>query len=228
MYTPPDCTMPKQQSRKSKKSSNGRRPVSLTTVPRPMIAPVTYMQLGYFSAVRITESASGVGNFNSFRLNDLYDPDFTGTGSQPVGFDQVSALYTRFRVLKVAVSIDWVKRGTTSSAYAVAYPSAQSTLPAGCQAWPLQPYAKSGAICLGGPSMFHTSMVCDLPKILGLTRAQYMDEIDFTCTNSSSPTRSPYLHVGVFSRFGTLVDCEVYVRFVYSVECSQPVNNDLS
>ncbi len=220
--------MPKPRKSSQKKGPNGRRAPPLGAVPRPLIAPVTYVQLGYFSAVRITESASGVGNFNSYRLNDLYDPDFSGTGAQPAGFDQVSALYTRFRVMKVALSIDWVKRGATSSAYAVAYPSAQSTLPAGCQAWPLQPYAKSGAIPLGGPSHFHTSMVCDLPKILGLTRSQYMDEIDFTCTNSSSPTRSPYLHVGVFSRFGTLVDCEVYVRFVFSVECSQPVNNDLS
>jgi hypothetical protein len=33
-----------------------------------------------------------------FNLNSLFDPNFTGTGHQPKGFDQLSALYGRYRV----------------------------------------------------------------------------------------------------------------------------------
>lgn len=33
-----------------------------------------------------------------FRANGLFDPDLSGTGFQPNGFDQYAALYTRYRV----------------------------------------------------------------------------------------------------------------------------------
>jgi hypothetical protein len=33
-----------------------------------------------------------------FRANSCYDPDYTGVGTQPTGFDELSALYTYYRV----------------------------------------------------------------------------------------------------------------------------------
>lgn len=35
---------------------------------------------------------------NTFYVNSLYDPDYTGTGHQPMGFDQLSPLYNRYVV----------------------------------------------------------------------------------------------------------------------------------
>ncbi len=40
-----------------------------------------------------------------FRLNSLYDPDVTGTGSQPYQYDQLTAIYTKYIVRSAFVDI---------------------------------------------------------------------------------------------------------------------------
>lgn len=41
-----------------------------------------------------------------FSCNGLYDPDITGVGHQPSGFDQVMALYDQYTVLKSTIRFD--------------------------------------------------------------------------------------------------------------------------
>jgi hypothetical protein len=41
-----------------------------------------------------------------YRLNSLFDPDFTGVGGQPDGFDQWKALYTNYRVVACLVEVE--------------------------------------------------------------------------------------------------------------------------
>jgi len=43
-----------------------------------------------------------------YRLNSLFDPDFTGVGGQPDGFDQWKALYTNYRVVACGVEVEAV------------------------------------------------------------------------------------------------------------------------
>lgn len=40
-----------------------------------------------------------------FRLNSLYDPDLSGLGTQPVGYDQWAAFYNKYRVVSTEVEI---------------------------------------------------------------------------------------------------------------------------
>lgn len=52
------------------------------------------------------ENITGLtGNEYAFRLNSLFDPNFTGTGHQPRGFDQMAALYANYCVYKVQVQV---------------------------------------------------------------------------------------------------------------------------
>lgn len=43
-----------------------------------------------------------------FRANSCFDPDFTGGGHQPRGFDQYTAMYGHARVLKSKIKFDFV------------------------------------------------------------------------------------------------------------------------
>lgn len=66
-----------------------------------------------------TTYTSGVGFVYSYRGNSLFDPDFTGTGHQPYGFDQLSALYHSYRVYgsKIRVgAMQWRSAGHTTGA----------------------------------------------------------------------------------------------------------------
>jgi hypothetical protein len=42
--------------------------------------------------------AAGAVNDQIYRANSVFDPDRTGGGHQPLGFDQAAALYNRYRV----------------------------------------------------------------------------------------------------------------------------------
>ncbi len=80
-------------------------PVSLSVRGDPF--PLRFRStLRYCQAVTLTAGAAGVfGTEQVFRLNSLYDPDLTGTGHQPYGFDTLATLYYKYKVLAVRVSL---------------------------------------------------------------------------------------------------------------------------
>lgn len=49
-----------------------------------------------------------------FRANDLYDPDYTSTGHQPMGFDQLMAFYDHFVVSQSRITVQFKNLGGAS------------------------------------------------------------------------------------------------------------------
>lgn len=71
-------------------------------------------KLKYSDAFNLASDAtltSYTGSQYVFRLNSLYDPDLTGTGHQPYGFDQYAALFNRYKVDKVTVDVIFTTPG---------------------------------------------------------------------------------------------------------------------
>jgi len=54
--------------------------------------------LRYSDVVTLTSTGNAVTNY-VFRMNSLFDPDFTGTGHQPYYFDQFATIYQRYTVI---------------------------------------------------------------------------------------------------------------------------------
>lgn len=54
----------------------------------------------------------GGADDNIYRGNSLYDPDYTGAGAQPLGFDQLCTLYSRFIVFGSAIKVTIVNMDT--------------------------------------------------------------------------------------------------------------------
>ncbi len=52
-----------------------------------------------YSVVNSAVHSSGTAQIYRFRGNSVYDPDYTGTGHQPVGFDEFSAFFQYYRVV---------------------------------------------------------------------------------------------------------------------------------
>jgi len=53
-------------------------------------------------------SVSGAAASWSFRMNSVYDPDLTGTGHQPLYYDQITPVYQRYRVLFSKLTVQFL------------------------------------------------------------------------------------------------------------------------
>lgn len=83
------------------------RPITTATSgTAPVYAPdFIRRRLRYTESRAITTSTGTLGPYN-FVANGLYDPNSTGTGHQPMSFDQHMALYTLYHVLACRVTLD--------------------------------------------------------------------------------------------------------------------------
>lgn len=70
----------------------------------PIFPRTTYRTLRYHTHASLS-SASGVVATYVFRANDLFDPDYTSTGHQPMGFDQLMAFYNHFAVDRAKIIV---------------------------------------------------------------------------------------------------------------------------
>jgi hypothetical protein len=87
-------------------SSSGSQGTDLTQqIERrmPLFPASVVKTLRYSSNTGILTSTSGAVATYVFRANDCFDPDFTGTGHQPMGFDQMMVFYNHFCVRKARI-----------------------------------------------------------------------------------------------------------------------------
>lgn len=71
----------------------------------------TIAKLRYCDALQLAAPGT-LGAFSTYvyRANDLFDPDHTSTGHQPMGFDQLMQTYQHFTVIGSRITISPVKR----------------------------------------------------------------------------------------------------------------------
>jgi len=51
------------------------------------------------------DSGLGLNASNTFRLNSVYDPDFSGIGHQPMYHDTLALIYGKYRVTKAVITV---------------------------------------------------------------------------------------------------------------------------
>jgi len=97
-----------------------RAVVAIASVPRSMPKVRSYslsasknetLTFRYIDAKVYTPDSTA--SSNEYRANSMFDPDSTGTGHQPYGFDQVAARYARYTVMKSKITINFMATGQT-------------------------------------------------------------------------------------------------------------------
>lgn len=84
----------------------------LNVFPNKYRAKLRYVDMWFSSGA----FGSGTPGVYVFSANGLFDPDFTGTGHQPMGFDQLMAFYKHYVVTKSRITV-WFNN--TESVYPV-------------------------------------------------------------------------------------------------------------
>lgn len=89
----------KRKSRRRKKNWNR------VTISRGPITKAITVPLRYCETV-IIDPGIAIGTY-IFSANNAYDPNYTGVGHQPMGFDQYSTFYNRYTVMKAKMTCNY-------------------------------------------------------------------------------------------------------------------------
>jgi hypothetical protein len=227
---------PRGPKPRGKKRNNQRRatgPVRRGRIPSTFQPPARFARayFGYGVYATMTEAAAVTGAIYQFRLNSVYDPDFTSAGSTAQGYSAYSSLYSTFRVYRVRAMVRFygVTSGTTTVGYV---PGLNSTVTANYAYLHAQPFAVSSLLQgnTGGAASVHTfNSIIDLPKVCGVTSAQYKNDMDFAHSAGSNPVRPVFLTLFMNGHTtGSAQTVGFEIRLVYDVELSQPLDTIVS
>lgn len=134
--------------------------------------------LKYAARYTITCTAGAIAYY-SFRA-DCFDPDLTGAGGQPTGFDQWMAFYTRYRVhrFRFHANVSTANQATPTYVGVLAGACLPSVSPlAGTEtisAIRAMPWGRLAIINgIGSPPVHHDSGWINVHEVLGLTKAEF-------------------------------------------------------
>lgn len=122
---------PSKKTRRKLGRQRRRYGQRLRRVPRGMSLVPTTQKPGYkghpfgkkfYTKLRYSEShtiaAATTANFASsykMRLNSLFDPNYSGQGHQPRGFDQLMAIYEKYTVVAAKITVCYITTSTNPS-----------------------------------------------------------------------------------------------------------------
>lgn len=132
----------------------------------------------------VGQSAGALGTYGAikeYRLNSLYDPDKTGVGHQPYGFDQMSSLYNAYKVSGVLVDLK-VHATTSNVSFGVMItnPTGTTQSIAGLTSAQVgeKAMARSFFVPDTGTQTKRIKFFLPLNEIFNLTKEQYRVDVD--------------------------------------------------
>jgi len=135
----------------------------------------------------ITTNAS-VGFYSTqLTQNDVYDPDFAGVGSQPLGFDQWMSIYSRFSVVSSEMICRVTSRTVSGQLEVAVVPiPTTSPIPTAFEAAASMRYAKCVTTTGGSePKVIRSSI--ETAPLFGVPSYAIVGDPNYSGSNSTSP-----------------------------------------
>lgn len=182
--------------------------------------------LRYHESFTLNPGVAGIPAAYIFRANSCYDPDFSGTGHQPRGYDQVMAMYQYLAVREVQIEVWFQPRDGAPVIVGIA---ADGTTFAGgstrnqMMEQRTAVYKAAGGISAAGPAYVTLRVK---PWELAGTK---LNENDYKHLATGNPIITQFLNVIGMPLEGTdtgNIDC--VARITYHCQVSEPVMPDAS
>lgn len=164
------------------------------------------VHLPYREYFALSTGTSGNVSLYQFRLNSMYDPNYTGTGNQPRYYDQLvsNSLYSRYRVYKADVMVSIRNRSANDiQAICTVRDDPTRTPTTALQNFYDSELPYTGSRMLNGTgeggdkhrTVFKFSI--DIAKFFGMSKTTFYGDNNFRGAYNSSPTRGPILTVAI-------------------------------
>jgi len=180
-------------------------------------------QLNYSDYFNLDVGVAGTTAEYIFSANGCFDPNITGVGHQPRGFDQLIALYDHFVVIGVKLYLTAVNSDATNGNILGCYVTDSSAV-AGDVFYPLESRMVSYGVVSpeAGSSSTTISLACNPNTFLG--RSSPLSDPELKGSVSANPTEQAFLHCFAIPGPGG-VDTGVnycHVRIEYDVMFIEP------
>lgn len=167
----------------------------------------------------LATGALGVAAGYTYRPDSIFDPNFTGVGGQPVGYDQLSEIYERYCVYMCEYKVVFTNQNSSlDDVVGVVVTDQQPTLldherfiQNGMCEWGI-------ANRNGDGSRIQFTGSIDLAKVHGMTRKAYMDDNNHQPLVGDNPADAAFLtlwsaHIDATTATVGLVRYEIELRF---------------
>ena len=200
---------PAKRGKPRRKGVGGNRQQLVNRALHPL--PQRYITKQKYSTVF---AISALQNMYQFNLNSVFDPNRTGLGHQPYGFDQLAALYNRYRVISCSYVIN------VSSANNVRFAAIETNetpivlsisdlIERPKAKWKIQPSS-------GAPQYLKGN--CYIPSLVGRNKTEYMSDDRYQSQVTGSPAELGLLNIMCRQLDDTSADAFCTITLNYTVE----------
>jgi hypothetical protein len=143
-----------------------------------------------------------------FSANGIYDPNITGTGHQPMGFDTMMLYYEQATVVRSTITVQAYNNSSTVPARIML-----SLAPDTTSITDSQELVENGLgvhldlNTVGSGKMGVVSLGCDVAKYFGRNRGRsILDDVNLYCTAAANPVEQVYFNIsssGILATSGT-------------------------
>ncbi len=158
---------------------------------------------------------------NQFRANSVYDPDLTGTGGQPLGFDNLAALFAKYRVNSFNFQVQMMSLSASYKGVCVVINGSETptTYDEVCE----YPRAQQRGIGFNGsPTAIYTGKVL-LSRLNGKSQDAYHIDDLTSATNAANPVEAINFHVGIQNDNASTINVNVTCTMWYDVVFFDPI-----
>jgi hypothetical protein len=184
--------------------------------PNTMRQPMSYTE----RAVLTAATSSLWGTAKRYRLNSIYDPDFTGIGTYPYGYSAISAIYANYRVMAVTIDVTVSEPSADGCLFAANLcPSNAFTTIAGLDIGTVDKKNTSDVRQLNNTGYQITRVIKKfrIADLEGLPENQFIANPNYSAGIGGNPSATPWLEICAAAYNGTpTIDC--LVRLTFDVE----------
>lgn len=185
----------------------------------PTIVPRSYYcKLNY--CMRLVKTDSSIQS-HQFRMNSIYDPDYTGIGSNALGWSEMNGLYQQYKVLGCKYRACFNNSlGTNQSYKCVIFPSMSTSIPSTTEIAGCLPKAHVGfGTNTGGDNQVKLSGYHTIRSVAG----EPITDDNYSSLMGANPADVAYLTV-ITSNSPTGATSIIYdIKLTLYVKCFNPI-----
>lgn len=178
----------------------------------------------YYASQNSLSGSVGVVNGDVWSANGLFDPDITGTGHQPIGFDQMMAVYEHYTVIRSKITCTFINNSDDPVRVAIML-SPDSTILTDTSRIMENGLIKTAVMDSKdgtGQRITTLTLDCDIKKQMG--RKSYKDLLDdenLRGDSAANPVEQTYFIVLTWGAFAAsdanvLYDCSISYDSIYT------------